>query len=161
SSPCPLCPPLRRSVASSLIPSSAETPMLTESTLADLRTLIAAHAAPDRRAELAGALDDLQRTIAAQALAIRNLSMAAANHHALPAAAPPPAPGAAPPAPSPPAPPPRPPPPTPPPPRPAPFPLAQARQACADLADQAARQREAANIAAIAAGIVKVVRAFV
>ncbi len=49
--------------------------MLTESTLAELRTLITTTAPADRQAQLAAALDDLQRTIAAQALVIRNLSM--------------------------------------------------------------------------------------
>jgi hypothetical protein len=39
--------------------------MLTESTLTELRTLIAAHAPPERREELVSTLDDLERAIAA------------------------------------------------------------------------------------------------
>ena len=46
-------------------------------------------------------------------------------------------------------------------PRASPFSLDQARQACAELADQAARQRSASDVASIATAIVKVVRAFV
>ena len=121
--------------------------MLTEATLTELRELIGNAAGPERRAELAGALDDLQRTIAAQALVIRNLTSDLRNRRVgqeamdgiVPAGAlnamlaslgeP----------------------------RAAPFSLADAQRACAELADQSAR---ATDLAAIATAIVKVARVF-
>ena len=121
--------------------------MLTESTLAELRALINSAAAPDRRDDLEGALDDLQRTIAAQSLAIRNLTADLRNRRigqeAMDALLPPGALngllerlGEA---------------------RSSPFSLDQARRACAELADHAAR---ASDVGEIAAAIVKVARAF-
>lgn len=125
--------------------------MLTELTLSELRTLITTQAAPDRRTDLTAALDDLQRTIAAQSLAIRNLTSALRNHQVSAAALDALLPsstlndllsrlG---------------------PPRSTPFSLDQARQACAELADQAARNRDAADLASIAVAMIKVVKAFV
>ena len=122
--------------------------MLTETTLAELRSLIASGALSERREVLNGALDDLQRTIAAQSLAIRNLAADLRNRRvgqaAMDAIVPPDALnallggiGEA---------------------RPTPFSLDEARKACADLADQSAR---ATDIGEIAAAVVKVVRAFV
>ena len=122
--------------------------MLTETTLAELRNLITSGAPAERRAELSDGLDDLQRTIAAQALAIRNLTANLRNRRvgqvAMDAILPPDAldallAGIGEP-------------------RPTPFSLEDARKACAELADQSAR---AADIGEIAAGVVKVVRAFV
>lgn len=122
--------------------------MLTANTLAELRSLIASGAAPERREELNGALDDLQRTIAAQALAIRNLAAEVRNRRvgqqAMDAIVPPAALdallrkiGE---------------------PRPTPFSLEEAQRACAELADAGAR---AGEIGQIAAAVVKVARAFV
>ncbi len=48
--------------------------MMTETTIVDLRDLVMNATAGERRAELLGAVDDLQRAIAGQALAIRNLT---------------------------------------------------------------------------------------
>jgi hypothetical protein len=122
--------------------------MLTEQTLLDLRELITAKAPDDRREALVQAFDDLQRTIVAQSLVIRNLTMDLRNRRVgqeamdaiVPAAAvgdiiarlgkP----------------------------RQTPFSLAEAKAACDELATQAAR---AGDIAAIASGIAKVVRVFI
>ena len=122
--------------------------MLTESTLTELRDLISTAAPPDRRTDLTSALDDLQRAIAAQSLAIRNLTADLRNRRvgqeAMDAILPPAALaglldhlGE---------------------PRSTPFSLADAQRACADLSDQASR---ATDLAAIAAAIVRVVRIFV
>ncbi len=122
--------------------------MLTEQTLIDLRALLATSAPADRREAMLGALDDTQRTIAAQALVIRNLTADLRNRRigqeALDAIVPAAAMsdlltrlGE---------------------PRAGPFSMADAQRACAQLAEQGAR---AGDIAAIAAGIVAVVRAFV
>lgn len=122
--------------------------MLTGQSLLDLRTLIATHAPAESRDTLMEAFDDLQRTIAAQSLAIRNLTADLRNRHigdeAMNAIVPsggiadlasrlgeP---------------------------RSTPFSLAEARAACDELATQAAR---ATDIAAIATGIIRVVRVFV
>ncbi len=48
--------------------------MVTDTALMDLRDLVVNATAGEQRAELLGVVDDLQRTIAAQALAIRNLT---------------------------------------------------------------------------------------
>ncbi len=122
--------------------------MLTETTLAELRGLIAFTAPAERQKELSEALDDLQRTIVAQALTIRNIIADLRNRRvgeqAMDAIVPPDAMnamlagiGEA---------------------RPTPFSLEAARKACAELADQSARATE---IGEIAAGVVKVARAFV
>ncbi len=122
--------------------------MLTEQSLLDLRTLLATHAPADQRETLIQALDDLQRTIAAQSLAIRNLTADLRNRRigdeAMDAIVPAGAIadltsrlGE---------------------PRSTPFSLIEARAACDALATQAAR---ATDIAAIATGIIKVVRVFV
>ncbi len=122
--------------------------MLTEQSLLDLRTLIITHAPADQRDSLTQAFDDLQRTIAAQSLAIRNLTADLRNRRIgdeamnaiVPASAiddltsrlgeP----------------------------RHSPFSFAQARAACDELATQAARTTD---LATIATAIIKVVRVFV
>lgn len=122
--------------------------MLTEQSLLDLRTLIITHAPADQRDSLTQAFDDLQRTIAAQSLAIRNLTADLRNRRIgdeamnaiVPAVAiddltsrlgeP----------------------------RHSPFSFAHARAACDELATQAARTTD---LATIATAIIKVVRVFV
>jgi hypothetical protein len=121
--------------------------MLSESTLNELRTFITSTASSDRRADFAEAVDDLQRTIAAQSLLIRNLTTDLRNRRigqqAMDALLPPDTLnallaqlGE---------------------PKQTPFSLTDAQHACADLADQASR---ATDIAEIAAAIVKVAKVF-